>query len=416
MIVDRTLNPRDHGSSGPRFWASTFFSHAFRPFFLAAGIYAVLALAAWLAWIAIHAAGAMPGFMTVAEPLHLWHAHEMVFGFGAAAAGGFLLTAIPNWTGAQRSRCLGLSAMFALWCAGRIAMWTTALLPPAMPLLLDLAFLPVLGFAAARQLAVQPAIRNLIFFALVISLTIGNFEYHLGRMDVIEHGMRQGVQLGLGTLIVMIVVIGGRVIPGFTTNALRRRGVDDARMPVHRAPVDMACLIFSPAVFIFQALGLGEQVIGLAALGAALASALRLSGWRGFATLDDPIVWVLHLGYAWIVLGFSLLALALLFEVGSQVTALHAFGTGAAGTMILAIMTRASLGHTGHALVASSPVVAAYVLVSVAALLRCFGPGAAPQFYNEIMLAAGMAWIAAFSLFTLVFAPILVRPRMQRTS
>lgn len=416
MIVAPTLAPQNRGSSGPRLWATTFFSHAFRPFFLAAGIYAVLALAAWIVWIAIHAAGAMPAFMTVAEPLHLWHAHEMVFGFGAAAAGGFLLTAIPNWTGAPHSRGLGLALMFALWCAGRIAMWTTALLPPAMPLFLDLAFLPVLGFAAARQLAVQPAIRNVIFLAMVTTLIIGNFEYHLGRMEVIEDGMRQGVLLGLGTLIVMIVTIGGRVIPGFTTNALRRQGVEETRLPVRRAPVDMACLAFSAAVFIFQALGFGEQVIGLAALGAALGNALRLSGWRGLATLNHPIVWVLHLGYAWIVLGFFLLALALLFGVGSEIAALHAFGTGAAGTMILAIMTRASLGHTGRALAAPHPVVAAYILVSVAAALRCFGPSAAPQYYNEVMLAAGLAWIAAFSLFTIVYAPILLGPRVQRSS
>jgi uncharacterized protein involved in response to NO len=400
----------------PASMLSIFFSHAFRPFFLGAGLYAVLGLSAWLTWIAIHAVGAMPAFMTVAEPLHLWHAHEMVFGFGAAAVGGFLLTAIPNWTGASSSKGLGLGLMFALWCAGRTAMWMTALLPPAIPMFFDMAYLPVLGFAAGRQLAVQPAMRNVIFFSLILSLVTGNFLYHLDRMDLIDNGMQQGVQLGLGTLIVMIVVIGGRVIPGFTTNTLRRQGYGDDKMPVRRAPVDLASLVFSAATIIFLVLGLADQVIGFAALIAAFANAVRLSGWRGLATLKQPIVWVLHLGYSWIVAGFALLAAAHLADWGSEVSALHAFGTGAAGTMILAIMTRASLGHTGRALTASRPIIAAYVLVSVAAVLRCFGPLAAPQLYNEIMLAAGLAWITAFTLFTIVFAPILLGPRVQSRS
>ncbi len=416
IIVNHTRAQTGRGLSEPPSRVATFFSHAFRPFFLAAGIYAALALSAWIAWISIHAMGAMPAFMTVAEPLHLWHAHEMVFGFGVAAVGGFLLTAIPNWTGAEHSRGLGLGLMFALWCAGRMAMWFTALVPPALPMFLDLAFLPVLGFAAGRQLAVQPAIRNVIFFALVFALIVGNFLFHMGRLEVIDDGMRLGVLLGLGTLMVMIVVIGGRVIPAFTTNALRRQGVEETRLPKRRAPVDVAALVFSATVFILQALGFGDSIIGVAALCAALANAVRLSGWRGLATLKHPIVWVLHLGYMWIVIGFALLAAAYLTDWVSDVSALHAFGTGAAGTMILAIMTRASLGHTGRALEPSRAIVAAYVLVSVAAILRCFGPSAVPQFYNEIMIAAGLAWITSFTLFTIEFAPILLGPRVQSGS
>jgi uncharacterized protein involved in response to NO len=415
-MADKTSAQAKDKLPPPASMFTTFFSHAFRPFFLAAGIYAVLALAAWLTWIAIHAVGAMPAFMTVAEPLHLWHAHEMIFGFGAAAAGGFLLTAIPNWTGAQHSKDIGLALMFGLWCAGRMVMWSTAILPPVLPLFIDMAFLPILGFAAARQLAVQPALRNVVFLSLILSLVTANFLYHLGRMEIIEDGMSLGVRLGLGTLVVMIVVIGGRVIPGFTTNALRRQGVIETRLPVRRAPVDIASLIFSVSTIILLLLDVGDYFTGLAALGAALANAIRLSGWRGLATLKQPIVWVLHLGYTWIVIGFSLLALALLFDVSSEVSALHAFGTGAAGTMILAIMTRASLGHTGRSLETSRPIVAAYVLVSVAATLRCFGPSATPDYYNEIMLAAGLAWIIAFVFYTIVFAPILTGPRLQRSS
>ncbi len=416
MTVDRTLAPSDREEAEqPSRW-TIFFSHAFRPFFLAAGIYAVLALAAWLAWIGIHAAGAMPAFMTVAEPLHFWHAHEMIFGFGTAAAGGFLLTAVPSWTGAKHSNGTGLLFMFALWGAGRVAMWGTALFPPAVPLFLDMAFLPVLGFAAARQLAAQPAPRNVIFLSLIVAFIAGNLLFHLGRLGLLEDGMAQGVRLGLGTLVVMIVVIAGRVIPGFTTNELRRRDIVEERfLPMRRAPVDLASIILSAAALLSYALGLGAQLTGIFAIGAAFANAFRLSGWQSLATLDTPILWVLHLAYAWIVIGFLLLATALLGGWISEAAALHAFGTGAAGTMILAIMTRASLGHTGRALIATRPIVAAYILVSVAALARCFGPTIAPGFYNEIMLGAGAAWIAAYTLFTVVFAPILLGPRVQRS-
>jgi uncharacterized protein involved in response to NO len=394
--------------------ATTFFSHAFRPFFLAAGVYAALALAAWLAWIGIHAMGGAPVFMSVAEPLHLWHAHEMVYGFGAAAVGGFLLTAVPNWTGAQHSRGAVLALMFVLWLAGRVAMWVTALLPPAVPLFLDLAFLPVLGIAAGRQLAVKPALRNAIFLSLVLALVLGNFLYHLGRLEIVDDGMRSGVVLGLGTLVVMIVVIGGRVIPAFTTNALRRQGVAEDRLPMRRAPVDMACLFLSAAAVVLQVLAVSDALTGWTALAAAIANGVRLAGWRGLATLREPIVWVLHLGYAWIVAGFALLAAAMLTGWIGEVAALHAFGTGAAGTMILSIMSRAALGHTGRAIVAPLPVAAAYVLVSIAALLRTFGPALMGAYYNEVMLTAGAAWIAAFSLYTIVFAPILLGPRVPR--
>lgn len=414
MTADDTPAPQDTGSTGLNFSFSTFLSHGFRPFFLAAGIYAMLAMGAWLAWIGIHAMGAMPAAMSVAEPLHLWHAHEMVFGFAAAAVSGFLLTAVPNWTGAPHSKGRNLFLMFAIWCAGRIAMWGTALLPPVLPLILDVAFLPVLGIAAARQLAVKPALRNVVFLLIIVAMTAANLLYHLGRMGLIGEGMRMGVLFGLGTLIVMITVIGGRVIPGFTTNALRRLGIEENRLPVRRPRVGMACLILTATVFLLLGLGANQQLVGLGALAAALAHAIRLAGWRGQETLGDPIVWVLHLGYGWIVVGFTLLAAALLLGWGSQVSALHAFGTGAVATMTLAIMSRAALGHTGRALKAPPFLVAAYVLVSIAALLRCFGPGAAPQLYNEIMLAAGLIWIAAFASYMVVFAPILLGPRLAR--
>ena len=408
---------RGRGVSSPRREgpSTVFFSHAFRPFFLAAGAYAALSLAAWLAWIGIHAAGAAPAFMSIAEPPYLWHAHEMIFGFGAAAAGGFLLTAIPNWTGAPHSRGAPLVLMFTLWLAGRLAMWFTAHLPTGMPLLLDLSFLPVLGFAAARQLAVKPSTRNAVFLTLVALFASANLLFHLGRLGLADTGMLVGVRLGLATLVLMMTVIGGRVIPGFTTNALRRKGEFD-RLPRSLAPLNMASIAsgaLALACLVFEA---PNAVTGPLALLAALANGFRLALWRGWAMWSEPIVWVLHLGYGWIVIGYAFLAAAALTGIGSAYAAQHALGTGAAGTMILAIMTRAALGHTGRPLIAPGPVVAAYLLVTLAASLRCLGPLLAPGLYNEVMLTAGLAWIVAFVLFTVVYTPILLRPRVRPAS
>lgn len=388
------------------------FSFGFRPFFLAAGLYAVLAMAAWLAWIALRAATAMPAFMTIAEPLHLWHAHEMVFGYGAAAAGGFLLTAVPSWTGTSALNGWRLGSIFGLWLLGRVAMWFTAGLPPLVPAVLDIAFLPVLGILLARKLAVRPKKQNFVFLGLVAMLIASNVIFHLGRLNILKDGMSDGTLLGLGSLVVMITVIGGRVVPGFTRNVLVRRGIED-RLPRSFGFLDRGAIISVLLFFLLQWLDAPGLLVGAVALIGAIVNGARLYLWRGLSAANDPILLVLHVGYGWIAAGLALAAAALLFNAISDVAALHAFSIGAVGTMTLAIMSRAALGHTGRALVAPRPVVLSYILISLAALLRVFGPGLAPGSYEEIMIASGLMWIAAFALYSIVFAPILLGPRLQ---
>ncbi len=393
-------------------WHVTLFSHGFRPVFLAAGVYAALALAAWTAWIAIHAAGAVPAFMTIAEPPHLWHAHEMVFGYAAAAVAGFLLTAVPNWAGTERLQGLPLALIFLLWLVGRAAMWFTATLPPGLVAIADLVFLPALWLLILRKFAARLKPANVVFLGLVGLLIAANLLFHLERLGWLEDGMTPGATLGLGTLVLMITVIGGRVIPGFTKNALVRRGLVD-RLPVRREHLDRASIATVALLFAAYLLDAPAPVTGAVALAAAAANGARLAGWRSPATLPEPIVWVLHLGYAWIVLGLAMMAAALLLDAGGDIAALHALGTGGVGTMTLAIMSRAALGHSGRPLVTPRPVVGSYVLVSVAALLRAIAPTFLPGLYNELMLAASAAWIAAFLIFSAVFAPILLTPRIS---
>lgn len=388
------------------------FSWGFRPFFLAAGAYAAIAMTAWLTWIAIHASSGALTYITISEPPHLWHAHEMIYGFATAAAAGFLLTAIPNWTGADRYQGTPLMMLFALWFAGRVVMWFTAHLPAGLVAVVDMAFIPALVASAARQLFIRPAARNLIFIVLLGVLIAGNTMFHLARIGTAPGWESAGVRLGLFVFVLMIGIIGGRIIPAFTHNALNKRGIRDA-MPQRFALLDAASLV-SIVLFILAAIsGLPPAVLGTVALAAALVNTVRMALWRPDKVLREPILWVLHLGYAWLVLGLFLAGAASFWDAVGEVAMLHAFGTGAIGTMILAVMSRASLGHTGRPLTASPTTAAAYVLVSVAAALRVFGAAAFPQLYNEVMLAAGLAWIAAFVIFTAVFAPILTRPRVN---
>lgn len=390
---------------------SALFSYGFRPFFLSASAYAAVVMAVWLAWIGIHAANASLTWISISGAPHVWHAHEMVFGFGAAAVAGFLLTAVPNWTGALPASGRPLAILFAMWAAGRLAMWTSALVPAFLTAAVDLAFIPFLALHVAHQLFVRPQSKNMVFLGLLTVLFLANGTYHLTAVGVLTLEPTAGIRVGLLALVAMVVVIGGRIVPSFTHNHLKRIS-PDAPMPVRHALLDRASLVLVMAFAIAAALQLPDRVVGMLAALAALANGARLVLWRGHATLDAPIVVVLHVGYAWLVVGLAIWAAADLGGFMSEVAALHALATGGIGTMVLAVMSRASLGHTGRPLVVSPSIAVAYALVSLAAVLRVFGPALLPQAYNEIMLVAGLAWLAAFATFTVVYFPILTSARV----
>lgn len=410
QLASRPVEDKGSASGEPPSVLATLFSHGFRPFFLGAGLYAALSIAAWFVWLGIHVVGAVVAEPTIAEPPHLWHGHEMVFGFGAAALGGFLLTAVPNWTGTERLHGGGLAIVFLAWLAGRVVMWMTALLPAEAVAAADMAFLPLLGLLIWRKFGARLKPRNAVFLVLVAFMVAGNGLYHGERLALLDSGMSTGVLMGLGTLILLITIVGGRTIPGFTKNAMVRAGIEEG-LPVQNGRLDAVCILSIAGLFIALLLDARSQFVGAVAAIAAIANAARFSGWRTAAILGLPIVWVLHLAYAWLILGLAMTALATGLDLGSDVAALHAFGTGAVGTMILAIMTRASLGHSGRPLTSSPATVLAYLLVTVAALLRAIAPQIFPDIYLELMLASALAWVAAFALFVACFAPILLTPR-----
>lgn len=379
--------------------------YGFRPFFLLAGVSALLDMVLWLMMLTLP--GTIDLLPAGPEPLHLWHAHEMIFGYAGAALAGFLLTAVPNWTGAQRLQGKPLVALVLAYLAGRIAMLPLGLVPPMAALVLDNLFLPGLSLAVFAHLRQRPTLRNGALLALVPLLALANLWWHGARVGLLPGGLADALQAGLIVIAMMLAVMGGRLVPNFSRNALMSRGI--TKLPVSHPKLDLTALVLSAALIPLVVLPVpGLILAGFAAL-AALAHAIRFSGWASWQTRGQPIVWVLHVGYGWLVTGLALLALGAAGLVPPQAW-IHALGAGATGIMTLAVMTRAALGHTGHALVVAPAIAWAYHLVSVSALAR-IAAAVFPQAYMPLVLLAGGAWIAGFALYLWVYAPLLTRPR-----
>jgi uncharacterized protein involved in response to NO len=385
------------------------FSAGMRVFFLAAGIYAVLAMAVWEVWLVAFALGGETLALPFAPPPQHWHAHEMIFGYACAVLGGFFLTAVPSWTGEKSARAAALSLLAALWLAGRLAVWWSGSIDPWLVAALDLSFLPVLAAKIALQLFRRPKPQNVMFLGLLALLWTGNLLVHLDWTGLAPGLAGRGLRMGLMTVAATIAVIGGRVIPAFTRNAMLRDGRETG-LPTSRSWSERAGI--ASAILLPACIGLGvpEAALALVALTAGLAQALRLAGWRGAWTRGQPILWSLHLAFAMLALGYLALAAAWAGLIG-EADALHVTAIGAIGGMTLAMMTRAALGHTGRPLVVPRPIAWAYGLVALAALLRSLGAEAEPGWSDWAVLASGALWLLAFALFVAVYWPVLTGAR-----
>ncbi len=386
---------------GPAAAVSRFglFDYGFRTFFLLAPLYGALAVALWvpavLGWF-------MP---PVAVSLSLLHAHEMIFGFAGAALAGFFLTAVPNWTGKPALHGAPLAGLAFVWLAGRVAMAAIGPVPPLYAVIVDLAFLPLLALAVIGPLLASGKPRNLV---LLVPLAL--FWSADAAMDGQFAGCpveiaALGARVGIDILLFFITVIGGRIVPSFTANALRAAG--DTAVPRSLPALDRASIAAMALLVIAEAAsGMSVETGAVAAL-ACILNAARLALWCGHRTLKAPILWVLHLGYLWLVVGLGLKAATALGGAVPETASLHALALGAAGTMIFAVMSRAALGHTGRALKVHPSIALAYLLVSVAAGLRIAASFSANSFIVLLSLS-GLAWVAACLLFLAVYAPILV--------
>ncbi|MGE0153501.1 MAG: NnrS family protein [Reyranellaceae bacterium] len=391
-------------------------AYGFRPMFFLASCQAALAVPVFLLlWLGTDIAA-------IAIAPTIWHGHEMLYGFAAAVLAGFLMTAVPNWTGMPPVRGGRLLALVVLWLAGRVAFWLSGVLPPALVAAVDLVFLPALGLAVAPALIGARNRRNYMFFVLLAFLFAGNAAIHaellgLDPAAALDIG-RRGQFLALDIFALMIAVVGGRIIPTFTGNFLRVQALSAGRTPPALAghPMLDRLAMASLAVLALADAALGDRtpLVGVLCLLAAAANGARLAGWKGWSVRGEPILFVLHLGYAWLVLGLAVRGLDALFGFFVGAAGLHALTIGAIGTMTMAIMSRATLGHTGRAMKASGLHVLAFGLVSLAALLRL--AGALPPLealLQELLIASAVAWSVAFAAFAAILLPIVFRPRVD---
>ncbi len=378
--------------------APPFLRGGFRPFFLGGSLWAVVALALWL--LALGGALVLP---SAVDPLS-WHRHEMLFGFVGAVIVGFLLTAIPNWTGRLPIAGPPLAALFGFWIAGRLAfLWsgTTGPLPAAM---LDVGFYLVFALVAGREV-IAAKNRNLPVVGMVLLLGLANAADHAA-MGGLLADMEAGFRAGIALIMLIISLIGGRIIPSFTRNWMAKNGLAKGQ-PTQPDRFDLAALAITGLALLGWIVLPQADVTGGALLVAAALQFARLARWSGWRTGSDPLVFILHVGYLWVPVGLLLLGWSILDVSVPRSAAIHALTAGAMATMILAVMTRATLGHTGRALKAGPMTLLIYLFISLGALLRVTA-GLAQIGGRAAIDAAGLLWGGAFILFLIAYGPMLL--------
>jgi uncharacterized protein involved in response to NO len=331
----------------------------------------------------------------------------MLFGFVGAIIGGFLLTAVPNWTGRLPIAGWPLAGLFALWVAARLALLFSAAGGLWLAGILDIGFFAVLGLLAAREVF-EANNRNVPIVGMILLYGLADAVDYLADVGVIPLP-DLGWQFAIAIVVLLISLIGGRIIPSFTRNWLAKQGIKTG-LPSQPGKFDLFVIGATAVALLAWLSGPAETPIGLVVLVAAILQAIRWARWRGYRTLADPLVLVLHVGYVWVPIGLALLGSSLMGLVPRS-AAIHALTAGAMATMILAVMTRASLGHTARELKASAATVVVYLLVTAGAVLRVTASLRLID-YNMGIETAGLAWGAAFLLVLVAYAPVLWRPRL----
>jgi uncharacterized protein involved in response to NO len=378
-----------------------FFRGGFRPFFFAGATWALIALCLWIC--------SLLGEITLPTAMEAlaWHRHEMLFGFVGAIIGGFLLTAVPNWTGRLPIAGWPLAGLFSLWAAARLAVLFSGAVSLWVAGLLDVGFFVVLGLLAAREV-LEANNRNIPVVGMILLFGVADALDYLANINVLPWP-DLGWQLAIALVVILISLIGGRIIPSFTRKWLVKRGIK-AGLPTQPGKFDLVVIGATAVGMLFWLAGPPELISGLVVMAAGALQLVRWARWRGWRTFADPLVLILHVGYLWIPVGLVLLGLSLAGYVPRS-AAIHSLTAGAMATMILAVMTRASLGHTARELKASPLTVVVYVLVTAGALLRVAASLTLIN-YNMGIDIAGLAWGSAFLLFLVAYAPVLWRPRL----
>lgn len=378
------------------------FSIGLRPFFLLSALWAAVAAPIW-----VHA------YLSGGSVGLAWHVHEMLFGYAGGVIVGFLMTAVPNWTGRMPVVGTPLMMMTGLWLAGRLAMaW--AAFDPAMaaspwPAAVDVLFLATMAVLVWREVLVGRNWRNIPVAAIVSLLALSNLAFHVEAADAGLAPASTRAALALVTF--LIALIGGRVTPSFTRNWQLKHG---GPLPAVTGRFDAAVLVATALSLVGWVAAPDAAPAGWAMMAAGALNLVRLARWRGDAALGEPLVLILHIGYLWLTAGLALVGASMAAPQIVAVSAgVHALTAGAIGVMTLAVMTRASRGHTGRSLTAGKAGVAVYALINAAALTRVAG-GLVPQAYGPLLTASAALWSLAFLTFAAAYGPMLVLPRPPR--
>lgn len=386
--------PRGLAKTGP-----AVLSYGFRPFFLAASLWAITSMVLWLGAVIM---GWQPGGNYGAVS---WHAHELLFGYTSAVLAGFMLTAIPNWTGRLPLSGRPLLGLVVVWAAGRVALGAIDLVGVVPAIVIEASFLPLLAAVAAREIVAGKNWKNLHIVVALSLLTAANIWFHVS----VVHGQGSGaaIRLAISIWIMLISLLGGRLSVSFTRNWLAKRG--ETKFPASLGLYDRLTLLGTFLTLALWVTAPNYVLTGWACAGASILHAIRLSRWRGWAAISEPLVLVLHVAYAFIPLGLAAIAAASFGFLG-QTSALHLLTAGVIGNMTVAVMTRVSRGHTGRPLAASAMTTVTYSAMALSALLRPV-VDFMPEHYQLILSASAGLWILGFALFVFEYGPMLVRPR-----
>jgi uncharacterized protein involved in response to NO len=378
------------------------FSYGFRSGFLFAGLAAVLLVPLW----AFSFVFGTP--LGSSWPRTLWHGHEMLFGFLGSAIAGFLLTAVPSWTGQKGVSGLPLMVLTCAWLAARLLIATSGWWPAAFIAAVDLSFLPLLGFLVARPL-LRLRNRNAVLLIVLGALWLTDLIFHVALIRENPALASHALNIGIDIVLTLVTVIGGRIVPAFTAAALRQQGVEGAVQS--RLVFTVLAIAAMALVTLGDIFWPDSRLAGVIAGVAAIVLGMRLLQWRTLRTLRQPIVWILHLAYAWLPIGLALKAASMLGGYAFAAFWLHALTIGALTTMVTAVMTRAALGHTGRALIVHPLITTTYVLLTAAALVRVFGLSGLGLSFPLVVVWSALFWTTAFALFVGVYLPILCAPR-----
>ena len=373
----------------------------FRPFFWLAAVYAAVAMPVWTL--------VLRGNLNTGTYFGntYWHAHEMLFGFAVAVIAGFLLTAVGNWTSSETAVGKPLALLAALWVLGRLAVLLADHLPRALPAVVDMAFVPAVAVACGLPLVRKRSTRNYAFVVMLAAISLANLGMHLGALGVVPEWTRTGAWLGVYIVVVMILVMSARIFPMFTKNAT---GVESIRSHVMLNRASIAAALGTAAL---DLLALDMRLVAAASLLAGVLVLARSVHWGAQHTRSHPLLWILHLGHAYVGLGFLLRFVGIFWAAMGPTLALHAFTAGGIGLLTLGMMARVALGHTGRMLEVAPTVTVGFVLVALAVPIRVFGPLLGPDAYSVSMTTSGILFAAGFLLYLIVYTPILFSPRVD---